>query len=1020
MKKKRNLRYFSRGSFSKLKVGLLICMMFTVIAVSAADSYSQSGISANIQMQPGETEVQQQPQNIVKGKVTDEEGKPLPGVTITIVGTTRGVITDTDGTYSIETKPADKLVFSFIGMESQIIDVGNQKAIDIEMSEKKEELEEVTVVAFGRQKKESVIGAITTVKPAELQIPSSNLTTALAGRVSGIISYQRSGEPGADNADFFIRGVTTFGYKKDPLILIDGIEATSTDLARMQTDDIASFSIMKDATSTALYGARGANGVILINTKEGREGEIKVTLRVENSISMPTQDLEFADPVTYMKLGNEAVLTRDPLGTLPYSREKIDRTAMEDRNKFVYPATDWQNELFKEFTSNQRYNLNASGGGKIARYYLAAAFNQDNGVLNVDKRNNFNSNINLKTYSLRSNININLTKSTEAVIRLSGNFDDYIGPIDGGTDVYNQVVHTNPVLFPPYYAPDEQNQATSHILFGNYGEGNYINPYANMVRGYKEYNRSKLDAQFEIKQDLSFLTEGLSIRGLFNTSRYSFFDVSRGYNPFYYQLGSYNRLTDKYVLGSINEEMGTEYLGYSEGLKDINSTTYIETAANYNKLMADKHEVTGMLVFIMRNSLRGNAGDLQLSLPFRNVGLSGRATYSYSGKYHVEFNFGYNGSERFHSTNRYGFFPSAGVAWNLSNEEFFEGSALSSVISNFKLKATYGLVGNDAIGSEYDRFFYLSNVNMNDSGRGRSFGTRADYTRSGISISRYSNQDITWEESKKSDIGLELGLFDKLFLEVDYFNEYRTNILMDRAYIPSTMGLSSSVKANVGEAQSHGIDGSINYMATFNDHFWATARGNFTFATSQFKVYEEPNYDEKHLLHVGQPLSQQWGYIAERLFIDEADVDNSPLQNFGEYGAGDIKYHDVNRDGQITELDKVPIGFPTDPEIMYGFGFSLGYKSIDFSCFFQGSARSSFWIDASATSPFHNETQLLKAYADNYWSEDNRNIYALWPRLSSTINSNNVQPSTWFMRDGAFLRLKSIELGYTLPKVVLA
>jgi TonB-linked SusC/RagA family outer membrane protein len=466
--------------------------------------------------------------------------------------------------------------------------------------------------------------------------------------------------------------------------------------------------------------------------------------------------------------------------------------------------------------------------------------------------------------------------------------------------------------------------------------------------------------------------------------------------------------------------MGTEYLGYSEGLKDINSTTYIETAANYNKLMADKHEVTGMLVFIMRNSLRGNAGDLQLSLPFRNVGLSGRATYSYSGKYHVEFNFGYNGSERFHSTNRYGFFPSAGVAWNLSNEEFFEGSALSSVISNFKLKATYGLVGNDAIGSEYDRFFYLSNVNMNDSGRGRSFGTRADYTRSGISISRYSNQDITWEESKKSDIGLELGLFDKLFLEVDYFNEYRTNILMDRAYIPSTMGLSSSVKANVGEAQSHGIDGSINYMATFNDHFWATARGNFTFATSQFKVYEEPNYDEKHLLHVGQPLSQQWGYIAERLFIDEADVDNSPLQNFGEYGAGDIKYHDVNRDGQITELDKVPIGFPTDPEIMYGFGFSLGYKSIDFSCFFQGSARSSFWIDASATSPFHNETQLLKAYADNYWSEDNRNIYALWPRLSSTINSNNVQPSTWFMRDGAFLRLKSIELGYTLPKVVLA
>jgi TonB-linked SusC/RagA family outer membrane protein len=959
-----------------------------------------------------------QQQNIVRGKVTDEQGEPLPGVTITIVGTTKGVITDIDGSYTIEAKPADKLVFAFLGMESQIVDVLNQTIINIQMSEKKMELDEVTIVAFGKQKKESVVGAITTVKPSDLQIPSSNLTTALAGRISGIISYQRSGEPGQDNADFFIRGVTTFGYKKDPLILIDNIEATSTDLARLQTDDIASFSIMKDATSTALYGARGANGVILINTKEGREGEIKVTVRAENSFSAPTQNIEFADPITYMRLGNEAVLTRDPLGTLPYSREKIDKTALYNRNRIVYPATDWQNELFKNFSSNQRINLNASGGGNIAQYYLSAAFNQDNGILNVDKRNNFNNNINLKTYSLRSNININLTKTTEALIRFSGVFDDYVGPIDGGTDIYNQVVHTNPVLFPPYYLPDVQNESTSHILFGNYGEGNYINPYANLVRGYKEYNRSNLNAQFELKQNLSFITEGLSVRALFNTSRYSFFDVSRGYNPFYYQIASYDRIADKYTLASINEESGTEYLGYSEGQKDISTSTYIETAVNYNTTLTEKHDISGMLVFIMRNSLRGNAGDLQLSLPFRNLGISGRGTYSYDGKYNLELNFGYNGSERFYKTNRFGFFPSIGMAWNVSREDFFTDSDLSEIITNFKLKATYGLIGNDAIGSDYDRFFYLSNVNMNDAQRGRRFGRRYDYSRSGVSISRYSNQDITWEKSIKSDIGFEMSLFNDLAIEFDYFNEYRSNILMDRSYIPTTMGLSSSIKANIGEAQSYGIDGSINYMKTINNHFWITSRANFTFAASQFKVFEEPNYNEKHLLHVGQSLSRQWGYIAERLFIDEADVENSPKQNFGEYGPGDIKFHDVNGDGEITKLDMVPIGFPTDPEIMYGFGFSLGYKNVDFSCFFQGSARSTFWIDAASTSPFNNQTQLLKAYAESYWSEDNRNVYALWPRLSPNINNNNVQRSTWYMRDGAFLRLKSIEFGYTLPEKI--
>lgn len=956
--------------------------------------------------------------NLVKGVVSDSGGSPLPGVTITIAGTTRGVITDMDGSYIIEANPNEKLVFSFIGMESQTIDVGNQKAINVQLKEKTEELENVTVVAFGIQKKESVVASITTVKPGELKVPSSNLTTALAGRVAGMISYQRSGEPGQDNADFFIRGVTTFGYKVDPLILIDNVEVTTTELSRMQPDDIASFSIMKDATATALYGARGANGVILVTTKSGVEGKAKISLRVENSISMPTRDVKLADPITYMQLHNEAVLTRDPLGLLPYSQKKIDNT-IAGTNPYVYPATDWKNELFKDFTMNQRLNLNVSGGGHIARYFVAGSINKDNGMLRVDGRNNFNNNINLTKYTLRSNVNVNLSKSTELVLRMNGNFDDYTGPIHGGTGMYNMVMRTNPALFPAYY-PSEVNPSVQHIMFGNYEEGNYINPYAELVKGYKDYSRSVMLAQLELNQELSFLINGLNFRTLMNTSRSSYFDVTRAYSPFYYTVSSYDRKEDEYKLSLINEDSGTEYLGYSEGGKDVSSVFYLEAALSYNRTFREKHGVSAMVVYTMRQKLAANAGSLELSLPSRNLGVSGRTTYSYDSRYFVEFNFGYNGSERFDKTHRFGFFPSAGLAWSISNENFWK--PYRNVINNLRLRTTYGLVGNDAIGSDSDRFFYLSNVDMNADGS--VFGTDNGYSRSGVSISRYANKNITWETSEKTNIALEVGLFDALQIQAEYFNENRKNILMTRSSIPASMGLSSGIMANVGEASGKGVDISVDYSQYFGSHAWIQGRGNFTYATNKYEVYEEPEYKEWWRSRVGHSIQQEWGYIAERLFVDENEVANSPVQ-FGDYMAGDIKYRDVTGDGKITEADKVPIGYPTIPEISYGFGFSAGFKNWDISAFFQGVARESFRIGVSGTAPFIDndgdgsilsQNQLLEAYANDHWSEDNRNLYALWPRLSATPVTNNTQVSTWFQQNGSFLRLKQLEIGYSFPE----
>ena len=962
----------------------------------------------------------------VKGVIYEEEtGEPMPGATVSVEGSTRGVMTDLDGSFELTgVKPTDKLKFECLGKETQVLQVGTMTNFVVKLKNAANELDEVTVVAFGKQRKESVIGSISTVDVKTLKVPSSNLTTALAGNVAGVIAYQRTGEPGQDNADFFVRGITTFGANTSPLILIDNIELTSTDLARLQPDDIESFSIMKDATATALYGARGANGVIFVTTKRGQEGPAKIFARVETSISAPTDVVELADPVTYMKSYNEAISTRDPLGELMYTYDKIEQTGKPDANRLIYPANDWYDMLFKDFATSYRANVSARGGGKVATYYVSGAYTEDTGVLKVDKRNSFNNNIDDKNYTLRSNVDINVTPTTKLAVRLTGNFRDYQGPLNGGSDVYRQIMHSDPVLFPAYYPVDDEHVGIQHIMFGNYEDGSYINPYANLVKGYKNYQRSQMIAAVQLEQDLKFITKGLSFMTLFNLTRLSEFTVNRQFNPYWYRLDRYDSYTGEYHVNRINEN-GTDYLTYSESGKTVKNTMYSETRLNYNRSFG-KHDVTGLLVFTASESLTANAGSLQLSLPSRNAGLSGRFTYGYDKRYFVEYNFGYNGSERFHKSHRWGFFPSAGLAWMMSNEKWFK--PLTKVVSNLKLRYSYGLVGNDNIGSSSNRFYYLSEMSMNNSGLGASFGETRNVSYNGIGVVRYANEAITWEKSYKSNYALELGLFKKLDIIAEYFTEHRTDIFMQRADIPNTMGLQAAVYGNIGQARSKGIDIQADYKQAWASGLWASARANFTYSTGKYDVYEEPTYPESYRQHAGRSIRQTWGYIAERLFIDDEDAANSPSQAaFGsQYGGGDIKYTDVNGDGVITNADMVPIGYPTSPEIIYGFGVSLGHKGFDVSVFFQGLGRESFWIDATSaystkynkygTAPFVNNGQLLKAYSDSHWSEDNRDIYALYPRYSAYENHNNTQVSTWWMRDGSFVRLKQMEFGYTLPQ----
>ena len=955
---------------------------------------------------------------LVSGIVVDEGGNPLPGVTVLIEGTNRGTSTTFEGTYAIKADNENQNIqFSYISFETQSILIGDQTKIDVIMVESLESLEEVQVVAFQKQKKNSVIGSINTINPSELKIPTSNITNAMAGKLAGMISYQRSGEPGADNAEFFIRGVTSFGYANNPLILIDGLEVTTNDLARIEPDNIASFSIMKDATATSLYGARGANGVILITTKEGKKGKAKVSFRYENSISAPSQTNEFLGGVDYMNLYNRATRTRDPSAPLTYSISKIYGT-LNGGDPNIYPNVNWYNELFKNYTLNRKANLNVNGGGDIAQYYLSVSHNNDTGLLKVDPLNNFNNNIDIKRSNLRANINIDLTNTTRIAVKFYSLFERYNGPSVSANSIFGSVMQANPANFPKYFYY-EDNLGYNHTLFGNKGNGGFPNPYADMVKGYKDRFTNTIFSQVQIEQDLKFITEGLKFRGMASVRTYTMNENSREYTPFYYGMAEVEtELGISNYLYRIQE--GTEFLNNPSVNNLGTSRFYYEFVTEYNRKFNELHDIGGLLVFNFSESLNTIGGNSAFAtLPSRNMGLSGRFSYNYDSRYFTEFNFGYNGSEKFAKNNRFGFFPSIGLGWILSNEEWF--SQKLPDINMFKLKLTHGLVGNDGISSADDRFFYLSEVNLQSPSYGFTWGSDFNNFYQGYVIDRYSNQNVTWEVAEKTNYGLELGLFNSLNFQIDYFTEHRSKIYMSRDYIPSTMGLTTTISSNLGEVNSRGVDFSLDYNKAFDSGLILSGRGNFTYATNEVLVNGEPDYTYDYLSRIGYPVNQAWGLIAERLFIDQADIENSPEQFNGfsssanSYMPGDIKYTDVNNDGVINELDRVPIGKPTVPEIVYGFGVSASYKGYDFSVFMQGVARTSFFINPNDISPFVNERNALNVIANNHWSINNPDPNAFWPRLSTYSIANNEQQSTWWQRDGDFLRLKNIEIGYTFP-----
>ncbi|MDR2037571.1 MAG: TonB-dependent receptor, partial [Bacteroidales bacterium] len=960
------------------------------------------------------------------GNVLDERGDPLPGASVVVKGSTRGVMTDPDGTFSIRALSTDELIVSYVGYDDFVFAVGTQIKVTITLTPKADELEEVTIVAFGRQRKESVISSIESVKMSDLKVPASNLTTALAGKIPGLISYQTSGEPGSDNAQFFVRGVTTFGYKTDPLILIDGFEASTDDLARLQPDDVESFSILKDASATVLYGARGANGIILVSTKSGREGPVKVNARVDVHVATPTKMNDMIDAVSYMRLYNEARISRNPQLGPYYSEQKIQSTMRGD-NPMIYPNIDWYDMLFNKSTVNTKANLNVSGGGQVATYYVAGGYDNEKGLLKVDKRNNFNNNINIDRFHIRSNVIFKLTKTTTLDTRIQGRFEKYTGPYVSATNIFTQVMNANPVDFPPVYEPDAANEYTEHILFGSTFVGGTIkgNPYASMVSGYEDRNESTITAMATVMQDLDVLLDGLKLQAKASVNTWSKYSSRRSYTPYYYDIESYNQITGEYKLFNLNptgDGAGQAYLGDVVPGRDASAHYYFEVRLNWDRKFGN-HSVGAMTVGMAEENLLtgGNSNSIYETLPERNLGNSGRVTYDYDSRYFLEFAYGLNGSEKFTGSKQFGFFPSLGAGWLVSNEKFWE--PMKNAVSNLKLKFTWGRVGNDAISNRSGRFFFLSSISMGGDGAGYRFGESFSNLYNGYTVNRYANSDITWEISEKYNLGLEVGLFkdESLKLQVDFFRDNRSQIYMERQNFPSTAGLEAAISGNVGKVKSSGIDGSIDYQHFFSEDFWLTGRANFTYATNEYVDLDEKNYPDAYLKRKGHNTNKQWGFIAERLFVDEEEIANSPRQDFGTYEKGDIKYKDVNGDGVINDNDRIPMGYPTVPEIQYGFGLSAGYKKFDLSFFFQGNARVSFFINSGVgggddgthgIAPFASRRNALSIIADSYWSDTNPDVHAFWPRLSTEPLDNNTKQSSWWLRNGSFLRLKTIEMGY--------
>lgn len=932
----------------------------------------------------------------ITGTVVGEYGQTLAGVSIYVKNKPNiGTTTDLNGKFVLSVPNSSIIVAQMIGYKNTETKIGGERNYTIELIETEEGIDEVVVVGFGTQKKISLVGAQSTVEAKNLQIPVANLSNALGGRIAGVVSVQRTGEPGFDDAGIWIRGISTFSQGlSEPLILVDG---TPRKMGNVDPEDIESFTVLKDAAATAVYGVRGANGVIIIKTKSGTAGRPKFNFRYYEGLTQFTTLPKFADGITYMRMSNEALSNR---GAAPiYSEDRIEKTASGE-DPYLYPNVDWMKALFNKFGHQRRGNLNISGGSDRATYYVGTSYFDETGLYKQDKSVNYDQQVGFKRYNLTSNLTVKPNNLTKIELGVQGYLANANYPATGQGDIFGYTWMVTPVIHPIKF---------ENGTVADQRAGSLVNPYAHLTQtGYANQWRNQLFSNLRATQELPFILDGLSATAMFSFDVYNYTSMRRTKRPSSYL--AIGRDENGEMMYEQTHE-GDNFLSFGRSSQG-ERTIYIEGALNYQKNFGP-HNTSGMILFNKSDLLNSQASNLINSLPYRYLGISGRATYSYSDKYFVEANFGYNGSENFAPDNRYGFFPSVGVAWVFSEENFFSG--LHDKLPVAKLRLSHGKVGNSKIlsGSSETRFAYISTI---ENSGGYSFGKNRGNNFGGYNIGEYG-VDVTWETSLKSNIGLDLQTAkNALNLQLDFFKERRERIFIRRGNVPSYVGLQSAPFGNLGIIDNKGFDASLSWNKQFNDMF-IQLRGNVTYNRNKIVENDQPAPVYPWLDQRGKKIGQRWGYVALGLFDSEEEILNGPLHP-GTVKPGDIKFQDINGDGRIDDFDRIPIGYGTIPELVYGLGVSFGYKNWSISSLFQGVGNVDVLMNGEGLMPFSvsmSRGNLLSNIEDR-WTIDNPRQDAFYPRLSDGSPNNNYATSTRWVKNGKYIRLKDLQVAYQLPQ----
>lgn len=941
----------------------------------------------------------------VNGLVKDGKGQPLQGASVTLMGTATVVSAGPDGRFSVKVKKlSDSLIITYVGYNDQHVTAGFATEQSIEMVPgNKNDLEGVVIVAYGqRQRKIETLGAQSNLNVEELKQPVANISTVLAGRVSGLVGVQRSGEPGRDGADLWIRGVISTGNNA-PLVLVDGVERAFSNL---DPNDIESFTILKDASSTAVYGVRGANGVILVNTKKGRAGRTSINFDYYQGLTNFTRLPELADGVTYMQMANEASVTR---GGQPIYSEELIRKTYTQEDPYLYPNVNWFNEIFNKTGHNRKANVSIRGGNEKSNYYVSGGYYDETGLFKVDGLQQYNSAIKFTRYNFSTAVSLKATKSTTVDVSLKGwiSNGNYPGglPPDGSTqaaEIFRMALKTYPILYPTMYPGGKEPFLSTG--------GGLNSPYALLTnRGYTNTFESQLLSDMQIKQDLGFVTKGLSARLMYSFDATNSNTLARQKSPTaYYATGRDNNGELVYSVTG----QGQDYLSFARS-NGGSRQFYMEAAINYANSFG-RHRVGGMVLYNQNDRVNATAGDLIGSIPYRNLGAVGRLTYSYDDRYLAEATFGYNGSENFSPEKRYGFFPSVALGWVISNERFYH---LSDWFQLIKLRASYGKVGSGYIGGR--RFAYIGTVeNSGEYWYGQDRSNRIQ----GIDIADYP-VDPSWETEKDLNLGLDLKTWhNQLTVNVEVFNRRRENIFLSRGVVPAFLGIRKNLLGNLGISEAKGIDVTAEFNKQLGN-FSINLRGTLTYNVNKMLEDDSPAKPYPWLETRGLPVFSRFGYVAEGFYTQE-EIDNPKVaRTTGVVMAGDLKFKDLNSDGVIDGNDRTRIGRDQVPQLLYGFGTILGYKGFSLSAFFQGSGMVDFYF-ASDFMPFRNGSAQGSLYSNilDRWTPQNPSQQAFYPRLSygADINQNYSVTNSHFVMNGKFLRLKTLDFGYSFPKGTLS